>query len=285
MADEELQEVVNLGRQALQGAFTLYRIYDIIKQKKESTLSVDTLQGMALNKPFVFNGDMTDLGWFYNNGALPKAYIDELEEDLRKDVLDTFNGAERDGFVKYDSERATYTLTDKGRELLCDDEFRGQIAKAQEEAQQSLLTKEGDVEVTFAFDGRMSDMAAFLTTDKINLSDLEEAGENVTDVYKRFNFLESRGLVAISEDGDITPTKQGLKFLESDTFKKTCAKEAIEKTAIKSGGEVVVGAVDKGVDVGLASAPTGVTQAVVITKKVAQVGKALIDTSKALTKE
>ena len=306
MADDmEFEVMKRQAVTALQMSFYIYRIANMIsKADSNALITKDYLQELALEKPFVFTGKDTDLGYFYNNEFLPIHYINELDNELREKVTEVFNNAYEKGLVEFNTDENAWQLTISGKQALCNLEFRNCVIEEQETQAKEFLSQKGEIEVSFEFDGKMSDMGVFLTNDKVNITDFEGKNKKISEVVQNFLYLENKGFITISEDGDMKPTELGYKFLQSDTFKENCAERALNKTIIKQNGEKVACATKEALektskeaskevikatantvtDGALASAPTGVTQGIVVTKKVVEIGANVLNIGNDLTK-
>ena len=311
--DEELQTMKQQTATGVRFGFELYRILQMKKQQEQKgrPINKEELQKIMQDNDFAFTGERTDLGYFYNKKLLPLEEIEKLSEELKENCLKVLQEAGQDGNVAYIKDLKAWELTEQGYDLLRNQQFRDNVIAEQKRVIQEILTKDGEIEKINALDGRMSDMGVFLTNDKVNILDFEGTEHNINKVMQNFNLCESRGLVTIYENGDIIPTEQGYKFIKSNTFKEKCAEQAIAKTTIKQNGKVIVGkenslsalvkdgqeklakktgkevakqTANTVADGALATAPTGVTQGVVIAKKIIEVGAKTLNVGKSLSR-
>lgn len=195
------------------------------------------------NAPFQFTGGKGDFAYFMQENALSKNVINELPNNLSKDVMNNFTQFCKDGLLNYNSESGLYTLTSKGYEKLISEDFVTRTANEH-------LLKD------FEFTGQVSDLSAFDRVEHINLNWIQEKyPQNSKEIISQFKNFQ-RNKVCNIHNGIAEITSTGRQFIHSHTYLTFINKGA---------GETVTGAATTATGTtttattGAAAATTGAT--------------------------
>lgn len=203
--DETAHTMFGMGRlnpmTLLQMLREVKSILDLFKRK--SAGNDDSIESV-----FNFTGQHTDIAAVSETGSLQANVIENLSnEELRKNVINTYADAVKDGYLEYDNATRTFTLTDKGQAHINTEEFIRQFEKDQ---LGDIAANKARIELR----GNASDLNAFRFTNSIDLNHLAHSNP---EVYKRvqeyFRECEKYGFVDISPEGIATPTGLCYEYL------------------------------------------------------------------------
>lgn len=94
-----------------------YELLRVIKEYREKT-------------PFIFKGDLTDLSYFWQHGAMAMTEIQALPEEIRSNVEKNLTVMYQEGLVVFNSETQAFMLTEKGRETIFTTQYVSEVMKS-----------------------------------------------------------------------------------------------------------------------------------------------------------
>ncbi|MGN0551642.1 MAG: hypothetical protein ACI4I4_07380 [Acutalibacteraceae bacterium] len=218
-----------------------YAIQDIMRLCEKLTgrsSSVDSTSAKKaaadkFQKGEYLSGHFTDIA-LIDNDYLPDLIDSIPDEDIKNAVIDNFNKAEQEGFVKIDYDKKTINLTDKGAEYTNSPEFIKTLEKNQlEHFYQSNYTRKGQALFYVELKGNANDLDAFRYTNEIDLK-LADKSNSFERVNEQFKYLQKKGYVTISPDGVVRPTEKLRKYLNKKEVNPEFTLQKVEAGELKN---------------------------------------------------
>ena len=204
--DETAHTMFSMGRM---NPLSLVQIIREVKSIVDLFKNRSAVNTEPVGSPFNFTGQHTDIAAVSETGVLPANAIESIpDNELRKNIFDTFSDAVSDRYLDFNTKTRAFTLTEKGRIHINSEGFIRQF----ETDQLRQISKD---RAQVMLNGNASDLNIFRYTDSVNLSRLSQS-DNAA--YKRvidyFSECQRYGFVDIAPDGTITPTEKCLFFLD-----------------------------------------------------------------------
>ena len=209
--DETAHTMFGMGRMnpmtLLQTMREIKNILDLFKRKADEAAD-------SVESTFNFTGQHTDIAAVSETGSLNASVIENIPDDtIRKNTVNTYVDAIKDGYLEYNAETRTFGLTSKGQTHINSAEFIRQFEKDQ-------LGEIAANKARIELKGNATDLNAFRFTNSIDLNHLAHSNPAM---YKRvqeyFCECEKYGFVDISPAGIATPTDKCHDFLNHTPMK------------------------------------------------------------------
>ena len=209
--DDTAHTMFGMGRMnpmtLLQMMREVKNILDLFKRKADEAAD-------SVESTFNFTGQHTDIAAVSETGSLNASVIESIpDETIRKNTVNTYVDAIKDGYLEYNADTRTFELTDKGQAHINSEEFIRQFEKDQ-------LGEIAANKARIELKGNASDLNAFRFTNSIDLNHLAHSDPAM---YKRvqeyFRECEKYGFVDISPAGIATPTNKCHDFLNHTPMK------------------------------------------------------------------
>lgn len=188
--DETAHTMFGMGRMnpmtLLQTMREIKNILDLFKRKADEAAD-------SVESTFNFTGQHTDIAAVSETGSLNASVIESIPDDtIRKNTVNTYVDAMKDGYLEYNAETRIFELTYKGQAHINSEEFIRQFEKDQ---LGNIAANKARIELK----GDASDLNAFRFTNSIDLNHLAHSDPAM---YKRvqeyFRECEKYGFVDIS---------------------------------------------------------------------------------------
>jgi predicted transcriptional regulator len=172
---------------------------------------IDGIRKNSSNNPVSYNftGQHTDIAFAaVDEQGLNISAINNIKDNnLRSNVIQNFNDAINDGYLKYNSDTGNFTLTDKGNEHINSSAFKEQFEIDQKNAI-------SDNKAHVNLQGNKSDLEIFRYTEQINLKNIKyDNPAQYKNIVSYFRQCEKYGFVKISDDGTVTATEKCKDYL------------------------------------------------------------------------
>lgn len=244
--DEELRFMENAAKSTMQkperlfSYFLMHSSYMNIGLRKSGQIPKDPknkkqsyIPSMPTN--FVFSGKKTDICYFVYSEKMPISVLANIgDEKLKKRVLTVFDKYEKDKYISLNGDYIE--LTDKGKKLLCEVDFKKQAAEDQQKAFSerivSMYNSDNDTISYVELSGHHeNDFTYFYSSDMLDLKPVllnpdKELSDKIIDNIKDW---QEKGFVEIKDNKAII-TSDGKKLLEEEEFKT--ATVALEKKTV-----------------------------------------------------
>lgn len=264
--------------------------HNVVTETAQQSVQQKSNNVNELSSNIKLTGQFTDIAYADTDKITEKA-ISELckdDEKLLNNVMDTYNNAVNDGLLKREWSKAesdvTYTLTDKGKELVNSEDFKKQLEK---NIKNTLYNENFKNTAVVEFTGTKDDVNVFRYVDTLNIKSFD----NNPVMKKMFDMLKKYEFISVDENGNAKPTdklntyfaqqdrkgiKTNLKITKVTPDNMQQAADKIQKAkqaaqATKKNAEVATKAakttVNAAAKTGAATATAGVSIAVDISKK------------------
>lgn len=207
-------------------------------QKAENKNSLkDKLENRRLES-FTFTGKDTDLCYFQNTDRMPLSAIDNItDSELRQNVVDTFDKmcSKKNGLVRLEGDEIV--ITEKGKQLLKDENFVQRALNDQLVAYDSQFkkmfchTSEGEQQFCAVLNGDgVHDFTFFYHSDNLNLREIaaNPNKELREQIAANINQWKKEGLVDY-HNGVASLTEKGKEVLNKSDVLKQASKRMLEK--------------------------------------------------------
>lgn len=212
-------EVTQSIKQKLQSAMSLtqtfYQLYNSIKYSS-ATSSTSTIIDKTDNiNSYNFSGQHTDIAFCgKNENGISVDEINQIQNtDIRENTMINFDKAVKDGYLNYDDNTCSFTLTKKGQEHINSESFIEQFIKDQK---QGVIDNTLNDTVSIKLQGNGNDLNVFQYVDSINLNKLAyDDPAQYKQVKSYFEKCEKYDFVNIDND-IVKPTEKTKQMLKSN---------------------------------------------------------------------
>lgn len=252
--DELGEEVRNKSQTIMQRIKQLRQLIDAFTKnsKAENQATHKFVSDVLNDKPltnFTFTGKDTDLSYFLQSERMPLSAVSNIaDENIKSDVLNTFDKAAENGLIKLDGN--DIKITEKGKEKINKPDFIKSAQKDQSEAYNqkinSTLSKgcmPNEAQMCAELTGDyINDFTFFNHSDKLDLSTVishpdKQLSSKILSNVKQW---QANGAVTV-KDGVATVTDMGKQMLKMPEFQSIANTPVVEKALSATGvGKVIV---------------------------------------------
>lgn len=252
--DELGEEVRNKTRNLMQNIQQLRQLIEAFTKnsKTENQTTQKFVSDVVNDKPltnFTFTGKDTDLSYFLQSERMPLSAVSSIaDNDIKSDVLNTFDKAAENGLIEIDGN--DIKITEKGKEKINKPDFIKSAQKDQAEAYNksvsSTLSKgcmPNEAQMCAELTGDyINDFTFFNHSDKLDLTTVINHPDKQlsSKILANVKQWQTNGAVTV-KDGVATVTDMGKQMLKMPEFQAIANNPVAEKALSATGvGKVIV---------------------------------------------